>query len=95
MNRLLRPQTKEGILRLKPYVGSESKLIEDSLINISSNESAFEASILARDAYINASKDRRCYPEIDAITLRKAIAKTYELNADRIICGTGSDQIIY
>ena len=94
MNRLLRPQTKEGILRLKPYVGSESKLIEDSLINISSNESAFEASILARDAYINASKDLRCYPEIDAITLRKAIAKTYELNADRIICGTGSDQII-
>ena len=94
MNRLLRPQTKEGILRLKPYVGSESKLTEHSLINISSNESAFEASILARDAYSNASKDLRCYPEIDAITLRKAIAKTYELNADRIICGTGSDQII-
>ena len=94
MTRLLRPRTKEGILRLKPYVGSESKLSENELINISSNESAFEASVHARDAYINASKDLRCYPEIDAISLRRAIAKKYGLTADRIICGTGSDQII-
>ena len=94
MIRLLQPQVKEGVLRVKPYVGSEAKLSENELINISSNESAFEASLLAHDAYINAAKDLRCYPEIDSISLRRAIAEKYGLNPGRIICGTGSDQII-
>jgi histidinol-phosphate aminotransferase len=94
MIRLLRPQVKEGVLRVKPYVGSEANLSENELINISSNESAFEASLLAHDAYINAAKDLRCYPEIDSISLRRAIAEKYGLNPGRVICGTGSDQII-
>ncbi len=88
------PQAKDGVLRVTPYAGSEAKAEGAQLINISSNESAFGASERAREAYINAAANLRRYPEIDARSLRQALAAHYGLEPDRIICGTGSDQII-
>ncbi|MCZ6587590.1 MAG: histidinol-phosphate transaminase [Alphaproteobacteria bacterium] len=91
---MARPQAKEGVLRVTPYVGSEAKADGGQLINISSNESAFGASERAREAYVNAATNLRRYPEIDARSLRQALAAHYGLEPERIICGTGSDQII-
>ncbi len=91
---MARPQAKDGVLRVTPYVGSEAKAEGGQLINISSNESAFGASARALEAYADAGANLRRYPEIDARSLRRALAAHYDLEADRIICGTGSDQII-
>ncbi|MFB3102912.1 MAG: histidinol-phosphate transaminase [Alphaproteobacteria bacterium] len=91
---MARPQAKEGVLRVTPYAGSEAKADGGQLINISSNESAYEASARAREAYANAAANLRRYPEIDARSLRQALAAHYGLEPERIICGTGSDQII-
>lgn len=91
---MARPQAKEGVLRVTPYAGSEAKADGGQLINISSNESAFGASERAREAYVNAATNLRRYPEIDARSLRQALAAHYGLEPERIICGTGSDQII-
>ena len=91
---MARPQAKEGVLRVTPYAGSEAKADGGQLINISSNESAFGASARAREAYANAATNLRRYPEIDARSLRQALAAHYGLEPERIICGTGSDQII-
>ncbi len=91
---MARPQAKEGVLRVTPYAGSEAKADGGQLINISSNESAFGASERAREAYANAAANLRRYPEIDARSLRQALAAHYGLEPERIICGTGSDQII-
>lgn len=91
---MARPQPKEGVLRVTPYAGSEAKAGGGQLINISSNESAFGASDRVREAYLNAAGNLRRYPEIDARSLRQALAAHYGLEPERIICGTGSDQII-
>lgn len=91
---MARPQAKEGVLRVTPYAGSEAKAEGGQLINISSNESAFGASARALEAYANAAGNLRRYPEIDARSLRQALAAHYGLEQERIICGTGSDQII-
>ena len=91
---MARPQAKEGVLRVTPYAGSEAKPGGGQLINISSNESAFGASAAAQKAFIDAATDLRRYPEIDARSLRHALAAHYDLEPERVICGTGSDQII-
>ncbi len=91
---MARPQAKEGVLRVTPYAGSEAKADGGQLINISSNESAFGASERALEAYAHAAATLRRYPEIDARSLRQALAAHYGLESERIICGTGSDQII-
>ena len=91
---MARPQPKEGVLRVTPYAGSEAKAGGGQLINISSNESAFGASARAIEAFADAAADLRRYPEIDARSLRQALADHYDLEQERIICGTGSDQII-
>jgi histidinol-phosphate aminotransferase len=94
MTSVARPQAKEGVLRVTPYAGSEAKPGGGQLINISSNESAFGASAAAQKAYTDVATNLRRYPEIDARSLRQALAAHYDLEPERIICGNGSDQII-
>ena len=89
-----RPNPKDGVLRVTPYAGSEAKAGGGQLINISSNESAFGASARACDAFTEAAANLRRYPEIDARSLRQALAAHCDLEPERIICGNGSDQII-
>ena len=96
---MVRPQAKEGILRVKPYVGSEAnkgKTLSEGrkLINISSNESAFDASPAAKEAFMRSVGDLIRYPEIDAMSLRMALANHHGINLENVICGAGSDQII-
>lgn len=91
---MAQPQPKVGVLRVTPYAGSEAKAEGGQLINISSNESAFGASVRVVEAYTDAAANLRRYPEIDARSLREALAAHYDLEPERIICGNGSDQII-
>ncbi len=88
------PKAKPGVLAITPYAGSEAGMGGTDRIVISSNESALGASWQAMEAYSGASEDLRRYPEIDARSLRQAIAARYDLEVERIICGCGSDQLI-
>lgn len=88
------PTAKPGVLAITPYAGSEAGLGGTDRIVVSSNESAFGASWQAMEAYSGASEDIRRYPEIDARSLREALAVHHGLDVERIICGCGSDQII-
>jgi len=88
------PKAKPGVLAITPYAGSEAGHGGTDRVVISSNESAFGASWRAMEAYSAASEDVRRYPEIDARSLRQALAQHHGLEQDRIICGCGSDQII-
>ena len=56
---MVRPQAKEGVLKVTPYAGSEAKADGGQLINISSNESAFGASARAVEAYKDAAGNLR------------------------------------
>ncbi|MBC8339598.1 MAG: histidinol-phosphate transaminase [Rhodospirillales bacterium] len=89
------PTPKPGIMNIAPYVGGESSLDgQDRIIKLSSNEGAFGPSPLAQAAYTDAASDLHRYPDGGCVALRAAIAELNGLEADRIVCGAGSDEII-
>jgi histidinol-phosphate aminotransferase len=95
MTSLSAPQPRPGILEVDPYVGGESKAPGVSrVIRLASNESALGPSAKAMAAYEVASKEIHRYPDGGSTALREALAKHYGLDASRIVCGAGSDELI-
>ena len=89
------PTPKPGVLEIAPYVGGRGCVagVADS-IKLSSNESALGPSRLALAAYEEAAKGVAIYPEGSAKILRETIAAVYGLDASRIVCGNGSDELL-
>ncbi len=89
------PQPRPGILDIKPYVpGASSASGADRIFKLSSNESALGASPKAIRAYNEAAGDLFSYPDGGSTALRDKIAEVYGLEASRIVCGAGSDEIL-
>jgi histidinol-phosphate aminotransferase len=89
------PTPKPGVLDIAPYVGGRGSVtgVADP-IKLSSNESALGPSRLALAAYREAAKGVGVYPEGSARILREAIGAAYGLDASRIVCGNGSDELL-
>ena len=64
-----------------------------SPIKLSANESALGPSPKAVKSYSSIGKGFVRYPDSDGTYFRKVLAKKFRLNRDRIILGSGSDQI--
>jgi len=62
-------------------------------IKLSANESALGPSPKAIKEFIKVSKNLKRYPDSDGTFLRKALARKFKLDPNRIILGSGSDQI--
>ncbi len=89
------PTPRPGILDISPYVGGESKLAGAArVIRLASNESALGPSPRAIAAYRAQAEELHRYPDGGSVGLREAIARRYGLDAQRIVCGTGSDELI-
>ena len=89
------PQPKAGIMNIAPYVGGKSKAKEGvRVVKLSSNETPLGASPKAIEAYTNWQTQLHRYPDGTSALLREAIAKTYNLPAQQIVCGNGSDELI-
>ncbi len=89
------PQPRPGILDIKPYVpGASSAPGAARIFKLSSNESALGASPKAISAYNDAAGDLFSYPDGGSTALRDKIAEVYGLDASRIVCGAGSDEIL-
>ncbi|MDJ0921107.1 MAG: histidinol-phosphate transaminase [Henriciella sp.] len=84
------PQPLSNILEITPYKGGQ-KL--ESGWKLSSNENPLGCSPKAQEAAIEAAKSLHLYPDGGATKLREAIAGKYGIDAERIICGAGSDEI--
>ncbi len=89
-----RPAPKPGILDIEAYVPGKSAAKGAKIFKLSSNESPIGASPKATEAFKAASEKLALYPDGSATALREAIASRYGLNAERIICGAGSDEIL-
>ena len=86
---------RPGILDIAAYVGGESKIAGvDRILKLSSNEGAFGPSPKAVEAMEEAAKNAHRYPDGGSTALRQAIAQRFDLDADRIVCGAGSDELI-
>jgi histidinol-phosphate aminotransferase len=84
------------ILDIEPYVGGASTLPGfDKPVKLASNENAFGSSPKAREAFLRAVDKMRLYPEGTARKLREAIGARYGIDAARIVCGAGSDEIFF
>ena len=83
-----------GILDIVPYKGGEAGVPGfDKPWKLSSNENPLGCSPAASAAYIAAAADLATYPDGAHEALRTALATRYGLDAGRIVCGNGSDEI--
>lgn len=89
------PAPRPGILDIAPYVGGESKVAGRSrVIRLASNESALGPSPRAVAAYRALAGEIHRYPDGASQGLREALARRHGLDVRRIVCGTGSDELI-
>lgn len=89
------PAARPGILEIEAYVPGESKVpggIKPA--KLSSNETPLGPSPKAIAAFKAAASELERYPDGQATVLRTAIARRYGLDASRIVCGSGSDEIL-
>jgi histidinol-phosphate aminotransferase len=93
MTKMISP--KPGVGRIALYQGGASTLEgRDDVLKLSSNENPFGVPEAARAAIAASADTLHRYPPTDHASLRAAIAETHGLDADRIICGAGSDEVI-
>ena len=84
-----------SVMKLSAYVQGESSIDGvDNPIKLSSNESPHGPSPLALEAYRMYATQINRYPDGSQLKLREAIGQVHKLDADRIICGNGSDELI-
>jgi histidinol-phosphate aminotransferase len=91
----MNPEPKPGILEIEPYVAGRVPTPEEQpAFKLSSNESALGPSPKAVAAYEAAWNDLRSYPDGGAVVLRSVIAERHGLDVDRIVCGSGSEELL-
>jgi histidinol-phosphate aminotransferase len=90
------PAPRPEILTISPYVGGESSVAGvNRSYKLSSNEGAFGVPPLAQQALREVAGDVFRYPDGGADRLREAIGKRWNLDPARIVCGAGSDDLLY
>ncbi len=84
-----------GIMQIDLYQSGKATVdgVSD-VVKLSSNENPFGPSEAAQDAFARAAHELHRYPSTDHAELRQAIAEVHNLDADRIVCGAGSDEVI-
>ncbi|CAN5115689.1 histidinol-phosphate transaminase [soil metagenome] len=86
---------RPGIMKIAPYVpGKDSVEGKETIAKLSSNEGALGPSPKAMAAYAKAAAELHRYPDGASEKLRNAIGRHYGLDPSRIICGSGSDEIL-
>mgnify|MGYP001071038767 CR=1 FL=1 len=92
---LTRPAPRAGVLAIEAYVpGKSAAPAGVKLHKLSSNETPLGASPRAIAAFQAAANSLEFYPDGTASALREAIARRYGLDAARIVCGAGSDELL-
>src|SRR3954447_22282165 len=90
-----RPQPRPGVLDIKAYVpGKSSAPGVEKIFKLSSNETPLGASPKAIAAYRAAADMLHDYPDGSATELREAIGRVFGLDPARIVCGSGSDELL-
>lgn len=88
------PEPRPGLLKIRAHMIDAAATQSAPAINIASNESAFGASPQAYRAAATAVRQLQRYPERASERLAEAIAAAHGLDAARIACGHGSDDLL-
>lgn len=88
-------QPKPGVMDIDIYVpGKSSAPAGVKLHKLSSNETPLGPSPAAQDAIAQIAGKLELYPDGSASELKRAIAEVHGLNAENLICGNGSDELL-
>ena len=82
-----------NIIAEKYVVGMSVFKNRQAKIKLSANESALGPSPKAKKEYIKVSKSFARYPDTNGTFLRETLSKKFKLDKNRIVLGSGSDQI--
>ena len=89
------PTPRPGILDIAAYVpGRDHVEGVERVYKLSSNETPLGPSPKAIEAYKAGASSLEIYPDGGSNVLRAAIGKRYGIDPARIICGTGSDELL-
>ena len=92
---IIGPRPRPGILEINPYVGGKAEIEGGALAaKLSANESPLGASPSAIAAYRTMAGELHRYPDGSSAALRQAIGRRMNVDADRIVMGAGSDELI-
>lgn len=90
-----RPVPRPGVLDIEAYVpGKSAAPAGVKLHKLSSNETPLGPSPKAVEAFQSLASKLEFYPDGSSSKLRTAIAGRYGLDPARILCGTGSDELL-
>ncbi len=90
-----RPQPRPGILDIAAYDPGRTEGTGGSrLYKLAANETPLGASPAAAAAFSAGASALEIYPDAGATELRAAIAATHGILAARILCGSGSDELL-
>ncbi|WP_298091641.1 histidinol-phosphate transaminase [uncultured Sphingomonas sp.] len=90
------PDPKAWVKAIAPYIPGRSTTDDGRKVHkLSSNENPLGTSPDARAAFATAADSLERYPDATATALREAIGAVHELEPERIIYGTGSDEILH
>ncbi len=92
-----RPRPHAGILASDPYVPGKSKApgVAGPVYKLSSNETPLGASPRAIMAFRSAAEALPAYPDGTVTPLREVLGRRHGLDPARIVCGAGSDELLY
>jgi len=84
-----------GIMDIALYQGGAASVegVAD-IVKLSSNENLYGPSPRASDAFRQSAGELHVYPSTQHERLREAIGEVHGLDAERVMCGVGSDEII-
>lgn len=89
------PVPRPGILDIAAYVSGANQIgATVTLKQLSSNEGALGPSPAAMAALNDMAGELHRYPDGGSTTLRQALATKHGIDASRIVCGAGSDELI-
>jgi histidinol-phosphate aminotransferase len=90
------PRPRPGVLDIRAYEpGKSAAPGVAKVFKLSSNETPLGPSSRAIAAYKAAADSLEEYPDGAASELREAIGRTFGLDPERIVCGTGSDDLLH
>lgn len=89
-----RPQMKPYVEAIHAYVPGKSASEDGKpLVKLSANENPLGCSPKAMEA-LSAPQSPAAYPDSGSNALREAIGKVHGINPARVVCGTGSDELL-
>ena len=90
------PKMKPWVEAIAPYVPGKAKIAGRSVVaKLSSNENPFGPSPQAVAAMQAVLGSAHHYPDPQSMHLREALGALHGIDPGRIVCGTGSDEIIH